>query len=88
MDIKSFLLSPCFTLLIDTSIVCPRLYPVNGIMLIYPVSNSEISTPVTDVKITSISIDTFGVNYDKPETIQPFNYMKWLYSQYGLNYTE
>ena len=51
-------------------------------------SNSEISTPVTDVIIKAISIDTFGVNYDKPITIQPFNYMKWLYSQYGLNYTE
>ena len=51
-------------------------------------SKTEISTPVTDVKISAITIDTFGVNYDKPETIQPFNYMKWLYSQYGLNYTE
>lgn len=51
-------------------------------------SNSEISTPVTDVIITSISVDTFGVNYSKPETIEPFNYMKWLYAQYGLNYTE
>ena len=51
-------------------------------------SNSEISTPVTDIIITSVSVDTFGVNYSKPETIEPFNYMKWLYAQYGLNFTE
>lgn len=50
--------------------------------------NSEISTPVTDIIITSVSVDTFGVNYSKPETIEPFNYMKWLYAQYGLNFTE
>ena len=51
-------------------------------------SNSEISKPVTDVIITSVSVDTFGVNYSKPKTIEPFNYMKWLYAQYGLNFTE
>ena len=51
-------------------------------------SNSEISTPVTDVIIKAVSIDTFGVNYDKPAPIKPFNYMQWLYTQYGLNYKE
>ena len=51
-------------------------------------SNAEVSTPVTDVIITSVSVDTFGVNYSKPETIEPFNYMQWLYAQYGLSYTE
>ena len=51
-------------------------------------SNAEVSTPVTDVIITSVSVDTFGVNYGKPKTIEPFNYMQWLYAQYGLNYTE
>ena len=50
--------------------------------------NAEISTPVTDVKITSVSVDTHGVEYGKPDTIVPFNYMKWLYAQYGLDFTE
>ena len=51
-------------------------------------ANAEVSTPVTDVIITSVSVDTHGVEYGKPETIEPFNYMKWLYAQYGMNYSE
>jgi len=51
-------------------------------------ANAEVSTPVKDVIITSVSVDTHGVEYGKPETIKPFNYMKWLYSQYGLDYNE
>ncbi len=51
-------------------------------------ANSEISKPVQDVIISSISVETNGINYDKPKTLEPFNYMKWLYSQYGLTYTE
>ena len=51
-------------------------------------ANAEVSTPVKDVIITSVSVDTHGVEYGKPETTKPFNYMKWLYSQYGLDYNE
>ena len=51
-------------------------------------SSSEVSTPVTDVKISTVSVETNGVDYGMPKTLKPFNYMKWLYSQYGLNYTE
>ncbi len=50
--------------------------------------NAEISTPVTDVKISSVNVDTHGIEYSKPDTIEPFNYMKWLYAQYGMDYTE
>lgn len=50
--------------------------------------NIEISKPVQDVIISSISIETYGVTYEMPKTLEPFNYMKWLYSQYGLTYTE
>ena len=49
---------------------------------------SEISTPVTDVKITSVSVDTHGVEYGKPMVLEPFNYTKWFYKQYGLDFTE
>lgn len=49
-------------------------------------ANKEISSPVEKVVISSISVDTFGVNYGMPETIEPFNYMKWLYGMYGLQY--
>ena len=50
--------------------------------------NIEISKPVQDVIISSISIETYGVTYEMPKPLEPFNYMKWLYSQYGLTYTE
>lgn len=51
-------------------------------------SSSEESTPVEDVVISSISVETYGVDYGYPETLEPFNYMKWLYSLYGLTYSE
>lgn len=48
-------------------------------------TDSEVSTPVNPPKITSIKVDTFGVDYGLPETLEPFDYMSWLYSQYGLD---
>lgn len=42
-------------------------------------SEKEVSTPVNDVTITTVSVDTFGVDYGMPKTLKPFNYMKWLY---------
>ena len=47
--------------------------------------NTEQSTPVNPVKITSIRVDTQGVNYDLPETLTPFDYMSWMYQQYGID---
>ena len=49
-------------------------------------SEKEVSTPVNDVTITTVSVDTFGLDYGMPKTLKPFNYMKWLYSMYGLTY--
>ena len=49
-------------------------------------TSSEVSTPVEDVKISSIIIETNGVDYGKPDTMEPFNYMKWIYSLYGMEY--
>lgn len=48
-------------------------------------SNKEVSTPVETVKITSIKVETNGVNYGEPKTYEPFNYMNWLYRQYGID---
>ena len=50
--------------------------------------SAEKSTPVQDVIIKSVTVETFGIKYDKPTPIKPFNYMQWLYSSYGANYTE
>jgi peptidyl-prolyl cis-trans isomerase B (cyclophilin B) len=48
-------------------------------------SSSESSTPVEDVIITSIRVETFGVDYGVPETYEKFNYYNWIYEQYGIN---
>ncbi len=47
--------------------------------------NTEVSTPVNTIKITSISVDTMGTNYGLPETLTPFDYTTWLYSKYGID---
>lgn len=46
---------------------------------------AEVSTPVNAPKVTSIRVETYGVDYGLPETLTPFDYMTWLYSQYGIN---
>lgn len=48
-------------------------------------SQQEVSTPVNPVKITSIRVETNGVDYGLPETLTPFNYTTWLYKQYGID---
>lgn len=47
--------------------------------------NTEVSTPVNPVKITSIKVETNGVDYGLPEILTPFDYMTWMYKQYGLD---
>ena len=48
-------------------------------------SNTEVSTPVETVKISSVTVDTQGIDYGLPNTLTPFYYMSWLYKQYGIN---
>ena len=48
-------------------------------------SQQEVSTPVNPVNITSIRVETNGVDYGLPETLTPFNYSTWLYKQYGID---
>lgn len=47
--------------------------------------NSEVSTPVNPPKITSLRVETYGVDYGLPETLEPFDAMSWMYQQYGLD---
>lgn len=49
---------------------------------------TEASTPKTEVKVTSVRVETYGVEYGLPTILEPFDYMTWLYSQYGLTYAE
>ena len=47
--------------------------------------NTEVSTPVNPPVITSIRVETNGTDYGLPETLTPFDYMTWLYQQYGID---
>lgn len=47
--------------------------------------NTEVSTPVNPVKITSIKVETNGIDYGLPKTQTPFDYMSWMYKQYGID---
>lgn len=47
--------------------------------------NAEESTPVDNIIITSVKVDTQGVTYNKPETLTPWNYTNWLYEMYGID---
>lgn len=47
--------------------------------------SAEISTPIEQPKITSITVDTFGVKYDLPNTLKPFDYATWMSSHYGTS---
>ena len=49
-------------------------------------SNATKETPVKDVIISSVKVETYGINYEKPKTIKPFNITKWVYNMYGLEY--
>ena len=46
--------------------------------------NAEVSTPVNAPKVTSIRVETFGIDYGMPNTLTPFDYTSWLYNQFGI----
>ena len=45
--------------------------------------NSEASNPVNAPVITSIKVETYGVDYGIPETLNTFDYYTWLMQQYS-----
>ena len=45
----------------------------------------EASTPVNPPVITSIRVETYGVDYGEPETMKPFDYSSWLQQTYGID---
>ena len=46
--------------------------------------NAEVSTPVNAPKVTSIRVETYGIDYGLPETLTPFDYISWLYKQNNI----
>lgn len=48
-------------------------------------SSQEASTPVNPPVITSIRVETYGVDYGTPETLEPFDSSAWIMNYYNLN---
>ena len=53
-----------------------------------PVPTTPASTPVTPPVIKSIRVETNGVDYGMPETMEPFDYSSYMNSLYGGSLTE
>ncbi len=47
--------------------------------------DTEVSTPVNDVIITKVTVETYGVDYGKPNTLEPWDYYDWIYQTYGID---
>lgn len=47
--------------------------------------SKEKSTPVNDVIISKVTVETYGVDYGKPDTLETWNYYDWVYKTYGIN---
>lgn len=47
--------------------------------------NAEVSTPVNPPKVTSIKVETYGIDYETPTTLTPFDITSWMYKQYGIS---
>ena len=52
-------------------------------------SNTEVSTPVNDVIISNVTVETYGVDYGIPETVEEFDMNSWytnfLMQKYGYS---
>ena len=48
-------------------------------------SESEKSIPVNDVIIKKVTVDTFGAKYNKPKTLDVWDYNQWIYQTYGID---
>ena len=46
---------------------------------------AEKSKPVNDVIISKVTVETYGADFGKPETLEPWDYYDWIYKTYGIN---
>lgn len=46
---------------------------------------AEVSTPVNPPVVTKIEVETYGINYELPKTLTPFDLSSWYYKQYNMN---
>ncbi len=47
--------------------------------------NDEASEPVNNIVIKTVTVETYGIDYGKPKTIEPWNYYTWLNKMYGID---
>ena len=70
---------------------------IEGMDVVDAISNVEVITrdenaetgvdaPVEKPVITSIKVETYGIDYGEPETVEPFDYYNWITSQYSESY--
>lgn len=66
---------------------------IEGLDIIDQIANVEVVTrdesaeeglnkPVNPPVITSVKVETYGVDYGEPETMEPFDYYTWLMQNY------
>ena len=48
-------------------------------------AQAEKSTPVNDGVITKVTVETFGEDYGKPKTLEPWDYYQWVKETYGID---
>ena len=68
---------------------------IEGLDIVHAIENIEVkpvekegeeaSEPATDIVIKSVTVETYGVDYGKPEIVEPWDYYNWLYKMYGIN---
>ena len=61
---------------------------IEGLNIVHNIEGAEVektetegdeeSTPVNHIIIKSVTVDTQGVKYEKPETLEPFDYYSWV----------
>lgn len=70
---------------------------IEGMEVVHAIENVEVVTrdstasegvdkPVNPPKITKISVETYGVDYGLPETLEPFDVQSWFMQQMGGSY--
>ena len=48
-------------------------------------TEEEKSTPVEDVIISKVTVETYGIDYGKPKTLETWDYYDWIYQTYGID---
>ena len=69
---------------------------IEGMEVVEKIAAVEIDTsedatssdkPVNPPVITSMQVETFGIDYGMPETQEPFDYTSWMMKQYSSSTT-